>query len=189
MKTKLLLNVPYLLTYSRLLMAVVYIFASLYKPAQQPLFVGLILIYAILSDIFDGVIARRLKIATDHLRQLDSKVDTVFWFSLLYLLIVMRPEFMKDHALPLFILLVLEIGVQLFGFFKFNTAMALHTYAAKAWAVLLTLTVLQLLWTGDAAVLFTIMFAWGLISQTEVILILLKLKTYRVDIKSILVLK
>jgi CDP-diacylglycerol--glycerol-3-phosphate 3-phosphatidyltransferase len=170
-------------------MAGLYIFASVYKPAQQALFVGLILVYAILSDIFDGVIARKLKIATDHLRQLDSKVDTVFWFSLLYLLIVMYPEFMRGHALPLFILLILEIGVQLFGFFKFGKTMALHTYAAKAWAILLTLTVLQLLATGEAKVLFSVMFTWGLISQTEVILILLKLKTFRVDVKSILALK
>jgi CDP-diacylglycerol--glycerol-3-phosphate 3-phosphatidyltransferase len=153
---------------------------------QQPLLIGLILITAILSDIFDGIIARRLNVATPELRQLDSKVDTIFWFSLLYLLIVMKTEFMRTHALPLFILLGLEVSVQLFGFFKFNTSIALHTYAAKAWAILLTITVLVLLWGNNADIIFGIMFGWGLIAQTEAFLILLKLKTARVDVKSIL---
>jgi len=43
----------------------------------KPLCLGL-LAAGVLSDIFDGVIARRLNCSTPALRKLDSKADVVF---------------------------------------------------------------------------------------------------------------
>lgn len=182
-------QIPYMLTYSRLLMAIYYIFVAIFESLQDPLVIGIILIAAIVTDIFDGVLARKFKSDTVHLRQLDSKIDTIFWLSLTYVLLVTQSAFMKEHAIKLIILIALEIAVQLFGYFKFNTAIAFHTYAAKAWALLLTATVLVLLSGYRAEIIFRIMFVWGIIVQAEVIYILLKLKTFRVDIKSFLKLK
>ena len=178
-------QLPYALIYLRLLIGVYFILASITGPLQNPLTISVLLTGGIFTDIFDGIIARKLKCDTVHLRQLDSKVDTVFWFSLLYVLLVMRNRFIIDHAIELFILLALEIGVQLFGYFKFNSSLALHTYAAKGWAVLLTLTVLQLLLGSETEILFYCMFIWGLITQTEVLIIVFKMKTFKIDIRSV----
>jgi len=185
MKTKTLKRIPALLSYSRLLMALYFVLVSLCAPLQNPLVISLIIVAAILTDIFDGVLARKFKCYSVHLRQLDSKVDTIFWFSVLYLLMVMHSDFMKENAVKLFILLGLEIGVQIFGYFKFNNALALHTYAAKAWAVLIAVAVLQILSGNNAEIIFNVMFAWGLFVQVEVILIILKLKKFRVDVRSL----
>lgn len=177
-------HLPYVLTYSRLPMAIYYLAAAIFPALQNASTIGIILILAILTDIFDGIIARRLKVVTDHLRQLDSRIDTIFWFSLAYLLLVMELQFMKAHAVMILMLISLEIFVQVFGYFKFSKSIALHTYAAKAWAVLLTLTVLVLLWGQNAELIFNIMFAWSIVVQAEAVFILLKLKSYRVDVKS-----
>lgn len=185
MKTKILNQTPYLLVYSRLLIAVYFIFVAIFKQLQDPIAVSLLVIFAVLSDVFDGIIARKLKIDSTHLRQLDSRVDTIFWITLLYVLLVMENSFVRSHATALFILLASEIFLQAFGYLKFNSALALHTYAAKAWAVLLTLSVLQILLGENAEILFYTMFAWGLIAQLEVALIIFKMKTLRVDVSSI----
>jgi len=37
----------------------------------------------LLSDIFDGIIARRLGVATPSLRRLDSQTDAAFWLAVL----------------------------------------------------------------------------------------------------------
>lgn len=189
MKTTFLKNSPYLLTYSRLAMAVYYILVALCKPLQNPIVVSLILVSAILTDIFDGVLARKFKVDTVHIRQLDSKVDTVFWLALFYVLIVMRHAFVKAHAVELFVLILSEVALQLFGYFKFNSSLALHTYSAKIWALLITFTVLQLLLGNPPELLFKITFIWGLISQLEVLLIVLKLKQFRIDVRSFFSLK
>jgi len=185
MKTKFLKQTPYILTYSRLLIAGYYILVAICKPLQDPITISFLLVYAILSDVFDGILARKMKVDSIQLRQLDSKVDTIFWVTLLYLLLVIENLFMRLHAIELFILLASEIVIQLFGYFKFSCALALHTYAAKIWALLLTFCVLQLLLVNNAEIIFYIMFIWGLLAQLEVVLIILKMKTFRVDINSI----
>jgi phosphatidylglycerophosphate synthase len=186
MKKDFLKRIPYLLTYCRLLMAAYYVVVSLFTPLQDPLPVGIVLFAAILTDILDGVLARKWKCDTVHMRQLDSKVDTAFWFALLYLLLVMYRPFITDHAPEIFILIGSEIILQVFAYFKFNRSLALHTYAAKGWTILLTLSVFQLLLGNDADSLFKIAFVWGLLTQSEVAVIVIKMKTFRVDVKSIL---
>jgi phosphatidylglycerophosphate synthase len=177
--------IPYILTYSRLVMAVFYILVSICKPLQSNALVVGVLIAAILTDIFDGVIARRLKMSTVHLRQLDSKVDTVFWLSLMYVLIIMQSSFVKAHAIGIFILVASEILIQVIGYFRFNSSLALHTYAAKAWAILLTITVCEVFIGSHANFWFNIAFVWGIIAQLEIIIIIFKLKTFKADVSSV----
>lgn len=178
-------RVPYILTYSRLLMAPVFVLIALYKPWQNPYTVVWILIAGIITDIFDGVIARRLKMDVVSLRQLDSKVDTIFWFALIYALVILRSDFVKQHAGSIFALIGLEIAVQVTGYFKFSKSLALHTHAAKVWAILLTVTVVQILIGTQPTFWFRLSFLWGVLVQIEVIAIILKLRTYRADIPSV----
>ena len=178
-------QIPYPLIYCRLVITAFYVLAAICKPLQNPVAISALLIVGILTDIFDGVAARKFKCDTVHLRQLDSKVDTAFWLALLYVLLALRNDFMRNHAVEIFILLASEVVIQLFAYFKFNSSLALHTYAAKGWALLLTFTVLQLLLGTNAVVLFYIMFAWGLIAQAEVFYIVFKMKVFKVDVKSL----
>ncbi len=166
-------------------MAGFYLLATFTSSLQNKFVIVGVLIAAIVSDIFDGVLARRWKCDTENLRKLDSKIDTIFWLSLLYLLVVSQRDFVLQHSIKLFILVLLEILVQLIGYFKFNTTLALHTYSAKFWALLLAVTISALVLGYNVTFLFGACFVWGIISQLEVLLIILKLKTYKVDVKSI----
>ena len=68
---------PYALTLLRLLLAPVLVW-MVYAQAPGLAFAGVI-VTAFVSDVFDGVVARKLGVATAELRLLDSRVDLVFY--------------------------------------------------------------------------------------------------------------
>ena len=70
-------GIPLLLTALRAALGPVVVAMSLVAPSR--LAFGACLVIAFLSDVFDGIIARRLGIATPALRRLDSIADTVFY--------------------------------------------------------------------------------------------------------------
>jgi phosphatidylglycerophosphate synthase len=177
-------QLPYLLTYSRLVIALYFILLAVCKPLQNPLSVAVFLIVAVLTDIFDGVLARKFKIYSVKLRKLDSRVDTLLWFTLLLVVMAIFPAFIKEHMVQIMWLVAAEIFVQLLGYFKFSTSNALHTYAAKAWMIMLTLTIILLCAGESARIIFNVTFVWGLLVQLEAAIIILRLKAYRVDVKS-----
>ena len=73
-----LTRLPLALTLLRLALAPLMVLLS---ERPHPLLFGLILTAAVLSDIFDGILARRLGVATPSLRRLDSAVDVVFYLA------------------------------------------------------------------------------------------------------------
>src|SRR5262249_61514320 len=74
----------------------------------RPAVLGTCVLIAFVTDIFDGVIARRLGIATAHLRRLDSAADSVFYLCALWAVWVLHPNIILDNALLLVLLAVLE---------------------------------------------------------------------------------
>ena len=178
-------KLPYLLTYSRLAFTLIILLMSLHKPLQMPIAIILLLVAALLTESFDSSLAKKFRLYSVQLRQLDSKIDTFFWFSVLILIMAVYPAFITAHFLQIAILVLLEILVLSTSYFKFKKSMALHTYAAKVWAILLALTVVNLCAGNNANIVFNIAFAWGILSQMEALSILTKLKSYRADVKSI----
>jgi CDP-diacylglycerol--glycerol-3-phosphate 3-phosphatidyltransferase len=71
--------VPYLLIYSRLLIGFLILLLSIYHIPHYPAIAVTLLVIGLLTDIFDGIIARRLNVSTERLRRLDSTVDQVFF--------------------------------------------------------------------------------------------------------------
>ena len=52
---------------------------------------AVLLSLGVLSDIFDGIIARRLGVATPALRTWDSRADVAFWLCAVIAVAVLRP--------------------------------------------------------------------------------------------------
>ena len=68
-----------LLTLLRMALAPVVLWLAFHRPSG-PAFAAC-LAAAFVSDVFDGVIARRLHVATPGLRRLDSAADSVFYLA------------------------------------------------------------------------------------------------------------
>lgn len=183
MKT-ILYKIPFVLLYSRLVIAVlliVFSFADI-----SPLVIISLCVYAVLSDVFDGMIARRLKISTVEMRQMDTKIDTVFWFSCLFYLCVNQQSFIKLHILKLFILVFSELFIILFGLVKFRERISFHTILSKFWALLLLWFFIDLLLDNTAPFSFKIAFWYGLLVQAEILAIAIVLRSNEPDIPGIL---
>lgn len=183
MKT-ILYKIPFALLYSRLLVAVVLIVFSFTD--IPPLVIISLCVYAVLSDVFDGFIARRLKISTIEMRQMDTKIDTVFWFSCLFYLCINQQAFIKSHILELFIMVFSELFIILFGLVKFRERISFHTILSKFWALLLLWFFIDLLLDHTAPLSFKMAFWYGLLVQAEILAIAIILKSNQADIPGIL---
>ena len=121
-------------------------------------------------------------LATERLRRLDSAVDLVFFMSVGLALALQSFGFFREHAMEMLLLLGAEALTYLVGFLKFRKEMALHTWGAKGWSVILVATLAQLIWTGAAPILFMLCFWVGLVTRLEMLGIILVLKRWAHDV-------
>jgi CDP-diacylglycerol--glycerol-3-phosphate 3-phosphatidyltransferase len=140
-----------------------------------------------LSDIYDGVIARRFGVATAGLRRLDSAADTVFYLAAAVVIWRLHPASILRYRW----LVVAVIGTQLlnhaFEVWKFGKEASYHAYSAKLWGLALFASMLLLLSLGDDRLL-PVALMFGLISHAENFLITLRLTEWRHDVRSVLAL-
>ena len=180
MKTKLLHKIPEALLYSRLLVSVLVIVLSFSKVPSY--IIVALSIYAIVSDVLDGIIARKLNISTEEMRRLDTKIDTVFWFSCLFYVCINRPLFLKTHLLQLFILVFSELLIIALGAIKFQERVSYHTILSKCWALCLLWFFIDLTLHPSAPVSFAFSFWYGLLVQSEIVLIIIIFKQNHTDV-------
>jgi phosphatidylglycerophosphate synthase len=152
-------------------------------PALRQLLATL-LVVGLLTDVFDGILARRLDVATARLRRLDSSVDLVFWLCLLGATIRMCPQFLPAYARPIGLVLGAEVLTYVVSYGRFGREIALHTLFSKAWALLLAATLVQVLATGTAGLLFWICVGAGGLSRLEILAILFTLPAWAADVPS-----
>lgn len=182
MKTKILNSIPYTLLYSRLVVSILIIVFSFIK--IQPSIVVSLCLYAIISDVLDGIFARYLKISTQDMRRMDTKIDTVFWFSCLFYISINQPLFVKNHLFEIGILVFSEFFIIVFGFLKFQERVSYHTIFSKFWALLLFWFLMDLILNGSGNDSFMIVFWYGIFVQSEILLIAIILKKSHTDVPS-----
>lgn len=184
MKKQIFNKIPHILLYSRLMVAIIIIVFSFIKIA--PFIIIILSIYAIVSDVFDGIIARHLKISTPKMRQLDTKIDTVFWFSCLFYLCINQSQFIKTHSVQFFILVLFEIFVIVLGKIKFHQRISYHTLLSKFWTLCLLWFFIDIILDDKCYASFLISFWYGILVQLEIIAIAVILKTNQTDVLSVL---
>jgi CDP-diacylglycerol--glycerol-3-phosphate 3-phosphatidyltransferase len=184
MKTKILNKIPHALLYSRLVVAILVVIFSFLE--ISPVVIVALSIYAILSDVFDGIIARHLKISTIEMRQLDTKIDTVFWFSCLFYIYINHPLFLKAHLLQIGILVFSEFLIIGLGFLKFRERISYHTILSIFWAILLLCFFIDLVLSNICNISFAIAFCYGMAVQIEIVLIIIILKDPQTDVPGLI---
>lgn len=177
--------VPYLLIYTRLLTGFVILLLSIYAVPHYSAIAVTLLVVGLLTDIFDGIIARRLKVSTEKLRRLDSTVDQVFFVAVAISTWVQCPSFFKENMSWLIILIATEAFTYLLCFLKFKKEIATHTIGAKIWTLLLCATLIQVMLQCQSGLLFMLCFWVGIVTRIEIIGILLALKAWANDIPTI----
>ncbi len=176
--------IPKFLIFSRLFIGLaIIVFSSIQIEYYETIAIVLLSI-GLLTDIFDGIIARNLNISTQKLRRLDSTIDQVFFISVAIATYIQCPTFFTDNFFKLTILISIEALTYVVSFFKFRKEIATHTVGAKIWTLFLFATLVQIIVQCQSTILFNICFWIGVITRFEIIAIILTLKKWTNDVPS-----
>lgn len=177
-------KIPIALIYTRLLIGIVILLISFYPIYHYKAVIILLLSIGLLTDIFDGIIARKLNISTQKLRRLDSTIDLLFFTLVAFSSYILCPDFFKSNSTQLIILIGFEIATYIISFLKFKKEIATHTIGAKIWTLVLFSTLIQIIAECQSDVLFTICVWLGVLTRIEIIAIILILKNWTNDVPS-----
>lgn len=139
----------------------------------------------VLCDIFDGIIARRMKVETERLRRADSFVDTVFFASVAVAAWMLFREVFLRYLGLLFVLIALELVRYIYDWLKFRRVASYHMYSAKAWGLVLCASMGALFGFGYAGWLVPVAILVGILSDFEGLLISMVLTTQKTDVHTV----
>lgn len=177
-------TIPFILILLRLIFAVVFPVLVWLKWENAHVIIAILVVIGLITDIFDGIIARKLGVDTKKIRIWDSNVDVIFWISGIASTFYLRWDIIK----PIFWLIMLVVAVEtlayVVSFVKFKRTIATHTILAKFWTLTLLVFLLEAL-IFNSTYSFYVCFILGVLSRIEIILIILILKEWTTDIPSI----
>lgn len=177
-------HIPIMLTITRMLLAPVMVWLAICNPL--PTLFGICLVIAFLSDVFDGIIARRLNVATPNLRRLDSIADSIFYIASMLAAWYLHPEIIKIHHIALIALIVLEIVRYVFDLIKYQRETSYHMWSSKLWGVFLFIGFIQILVVGKDGVWVELAIYTGILADIEGLVISLILKDWKNDVPTFL---
>ncbi|APD06072.1 CDP-diacylglycerol--glycerol-3-phosphate 3-phosphatidyltransferase [Flavobacteriaceae bacterium UJ101] len=180
-------NIPFLLIYSRILIGIIIGFLTFYYTKHQTIWIVSLMFIGLLTDIFDGIIARKLDISTKKLRVWDSNVDQFFWLIVIGSSFYLNFSFVKENIVYISIIVLLELLCYLISYIKFKRTIATHSILAKVWTLSLLGFLVDLILHSTSHYFFILCLFLGIISRIEIILIILKLNKWTTDVPSILV--
>jgi len=156
-----------------------------WRMAQPQIVLGCLIAFGFLSDVYDGVLARRWGTATDGLRLADSVADMCFYLGVLVAIVLRHGTVLRHHLGLLTAVLALDAGRMLFELVRYRRIASYHAYSAKAWGILLAAAALTLLCFGGIDWLITLALAWGLVCDAEGLVMSMLLPRWVRDVKSV----
>ena len=176
-------RIPLALTVLRAALGPVVVLLALLWPIPAAFAVCLTL--AFLSDYFDGVIARRLGVATPPLRRLDSIADTVFYVSALFAAWYLRAALLRPYLPALLALATLEVARYAFDFLKFGREASYHMWSSKLWGITLVIAFYAMLVYGRAGWPVALAIYMGIAADLEGLAISSVLREWKTDVRTI----
>jgi cardiolipin synthase len=157
-------SLPDILSCTRLLLVPVVLALAL---SNLPFYAGAALLAAGLTDVLDGIIARRLNIATAYGSRLDSIADTLMEITAAAAVLILKPEILTGHALILGAWIAIEVSSVLLGWIKFGRIANLHLYLTKAAGVVAYAFVIYTLVIGYSEAFFYAAVTLLIVSSLE----------------------
>ena len=170
------------LTLLRLALAIPFVAIGLAHGSGQV--AAIILAAGFLSDVFDGVVARRFGVATAGLRRLDSAADSVFYLAAAFCAWRLHPEAILSHRWLIAAVIGTLVVNHIVEYWKFGREASYHAWTAKLWGAALFAALIVLFYSGDDRLL-AIALVLGIVSHVENFLITLLLPAWEHDVRSV----
>lgn len=153
--------------------------------AHPEAWLGIMIAAGFLSDVYDGILARRWGTDTARLRLADSIADTVFYLSVLAAVLVRHGPVLRERIWLLAAVLALEASRMVFDLVKFRRMASYHSYTAKLWGILLAAAATALLCFNRGFWILTLALAWGILCDLEGLAMSILLPQWARDVKSL----
>ena len=176
-------HLPFALTTLRLLLGPIALACAL---TNVPPWIYLpILITATLSDIYDGILARRFGVATPALRRYDSITDVIYYLFILATAFVLCKSVITQNWMLIALTLLSEATVILVSYARFGKYPATHSYLAKFYGLCLLAALAALLCFNAGRWVVISLAVVALVTNLEIIAIHFLMNKPPVDVKSI----
>jgi phosphatidylglycerophosphate synthase len=173
---------PVTLTTLRILLGPVVVVLAWHR--APGFWIGGCTVVALVSDIYDGIIARILAIDTASLRRYDTFADTVFYLAIASAAWRVHPQAILDNALIFAGVFLLEIVRYIFDFMKFRREASYHMYSSKVWGLVLGIATICLFAFGISGWLFRLALLLGIVCNAEGLAISMVLPRWTHDVPS-----
>jgi len=177
-------KIPYLLIATRFLLAPVILSLAYFKGVEASVLILMLMYFGLLTDIFDGIIARKVGVSSEKLRRLDSQTDLIFWLSLGFASYFLNPDLIKNEWLGILIIFVMEALCYIVSIWKFGKETCTHAFLSKMWGLSLLVAFTYLIGFQQTGWAFYLTVGLGFISHIDVILIILILSKWQYDVPS-----
>jgi phosphatidylglycerophosphate synthase len=170
---------------------------TLYRLLAAPVLIALVifrneevfrwlLAISFFTDMIDGYLARKYKVASVAGAKLDSIADDLTIIAGLTGLFVFRPEFISDQKIILYTLLGLFIGQNIVAFARYGRITSFHTYLAKLSALLQGVFLILMFFLPKP--LYILFYSAAVVTSLELveeIILTLMLKKWRTNVKGL----
>jgi phosphatidylglycerophosphate synthase len=153
--------------------------------ARAEPWLGAMILAGFVSDIYDGILARRWGTETAKLRVADTTVDTVFYLGVLAAVIFRHGTELRARLWLVVAVVGLEAIRFVFDFLKYGRGASYHAYSAKAWGILLAAAALAALCFNGAYWLMTVALVWGIGNELEGFAMSMMLPDWSYNVKSL----
>ena len=140
--------------------------------------------FGILTDIFDGIIARKVGVSSEKLRRMDSQTDLIFWLSLGFASYFLNPELIKNEWPGILLLFVMEALCYVISIWKLGKETCTHALMSKMWGLSLLIAFTYVIGFQEVGWAFYFTIGLGLVSHIDVILIVVILPKWQFDVPS-----
>jgi phosphatidylglycerophosphate synthase len=137
------------------------------------------------SDIFDGVIARRIGASNAQLRQADSWADVCFYTCVFASAWLVHKDAVIAFQVPLLAVVFVQLVWWIVNLVKYGKPASYHTYSAKFWGITLFVATIALFGFNYAGITLWVAIIAGIIHTLEEIAMTLILPEWKHDVLSI----
>lgn len=112
-------KIPFLLIFSRILIGILIGLLAIYKINNYSVWIVVLMSIGLITDVFDGIIARKLNVSNEKLRIWDSNVDQFFWLITIASIFFLNIDFVKENIIWIGTIVILEFICYIFSYWKF----------------------------------------------------------------------
>lgn len=168
----------------RLLLGPIMIWISYSDAKNVRVVLVCLLIIGLLSDIFDGIIARNQNISSEKLRRMDSQTDLIFWLCVGWCSWNLNPEIIMDNKFSIILIFIMEAMTYAFSIAKFGKETCTHALLSKLWGITLLVAFVSIIGFGYGGVCVFLAVFFGIIGHLDVYLIIYFLPKWTHDVPS-----